>query len=68
MSSDTKPTILISGREARRRCGNPHRVTWCRWLHRPDMGLPEPREINGKHYFVEAEVDRWIASRIKVAA
>lgn len=61
--------ILISAADARnRKLGGIHKITLHRWLRSEALGFPDPVTINGRHFFVESEIDAWIASRREAVA
>jgi predicted DNA-binding transcriptional regulator AlpA len=49
-------TIYLSGVEVRERYRCSYQTIW-RWINNPEMGFPKPMKINGRNYFMTAELE-----------
>lgn len=63
----TNSTLYITSKAVRAKCGNVSDMTLWRWEQNAAMAFPRAAYINNRKYYVESEIDAWLAARTKVA-
>lgn len=58
----------ITPRAVRERLGGVSEMTLWRWLRAEALKFPQPVRINGRRYFLEAEVAAWLDAQKRQAA
>lgn len=61
------PTQLIPEKKARERAGGVSVMTFWRLRQKPESGFPQPVAIGKKNFYVESELEQWLASRPRKA-
>jgi predicted DNA-binding transcriptional regulator AlpA len=57
--SDVDVQTRVTQPEAARLLGNVSQMTLWRWRNNPALKFPRSIEINGRHYYVRAEILSW---------
>ena len=58
----------LTATQVRDRLGGISDMTLWRWLQDEGLGFPKPAVIKRRRYFLEADIEKWEAAHIQVAA
>ena len=63
-TTEPKGKTWVPARDVRARYGGISTMTLWRWLRDPDLSFPQPRYINRRRYWDEAELDEFDRARV----